>query len=177
MRVRRPEPGPGYRGEVVNSKLYFPCHPRPTTPIPKNVVARQHEITADFQRPVAAHVADVAAGTALGRVSLPDDVGPVVAFRYSDAARWANARRPEASGGYALWPAGRANQAKTPSRCAAGRRFWLHSGKMLAGGSAQAIGVDLLAQHGQQAAVALPGLLSAFQLLLAGVYQVGEVLD
>ena len=48
---------------------------------------------------------------------------------------------------------------------------------MLAGGSAQAIGVDLLAQHGQQAAVALPGLLSAFQLLQAGVYQVGEILD
>ena len=90
-------------------KLYFPCHPMPTTPIPKKVVARQHEITADFQRPVAAHVADVAAGTALGRVSLPGDVGPVVAFRCSDAARWANARRSEASGGYALWPAGRAN--------------------------------------------------------------------
>ena len=62
----------------------------PTTPIPKKVVARQHEITADFQRPMAADVADVAdvaAGTALGRVSLPDDVGPVVAFRCSDAAR------------------------------------------------------------------------------------------
>ena len=112
MRVRRPEPGPGYRGEVVNSKLYFPCHPMPTTPIPKKVVARQHEITADFQRPMAA---DVAAGTALGRVSLPDDVGPVVAFRCSDAAHWANARRPEASGGYALWPAGPTKPKRLPA--------------------------------------------------------------
>ena len=106
MRVRRPEPGPGYRGEVVNSKIYSPCYSMPITSIPKKVVARQHEIVADSQRPAAG---DVAAGPALGRVSLPDEVGPVVAFRCSDAARWANVRRLEALGGYAPWPAGRAN--------------------------------------------------------------------
>ncbi|TGE27981.1 SDR family NAD(P)-dependent oxidoreductase [Hymenobacter metallicola] len=40
--------------------------------------------------------------TALGRIGEPDDVGGVVAFLCSDAARWVNAQRLEASGGYAL---------------------------------------------------------------------------
>jgi NAD(P)-dependent dehydrogenase (short-subunit alcohol dehydrogenase family) len=43
-----------------------------------------------------AHLASI---TALGRVGLPDDIGPVVAFLCSDAARWVNAQRIEASGG------------------------------------------------------------------------------
>jgi NAD(P)-dependent dehydrogenase (short-subunit alcohol dehydrogenase family) len=37
--------------------------------------------------------------TALGRVGLPDDIGPVVAFLCTDDARWVNAQRLEASGG------------------------------------------------------------------------------
>ncbi|NDC40927.1 MAG: SDR family oxidoreductase [Chitinophagia bacterium] len=37
--------------------------------------------------------------TALGRVGLPDDIGGVVAFLCSPAARWVNAQRIEASGG------------------------------------------------------------------------------
>jgi hypothetical protein len=41
---------------------------------------------------------------------------------------------------------------------------------------ALAVGIYLLAQHGQQAAVALLGLTLAFQLQQAGVNQVGEVL-
>jgi NAD(P)-dependent dehydrogenase (short-subunit alcohol dehydrogenase family) len=41
----------------------------------------------------------LAAQTALGRVGLPDDIGPVVAFLCSDNARWVNAQRLEASGG------------------------------------------------------------------------------
>ena len=106
MRVRRPEPGPGYRGEVVNSKLYFPSYFMPITLIPRKVVARQYEIVAIFQRPAAD---DVAAGPVLGRVSLPDEVGPAVVSRCSDVARRANARRREALGGYAPWPVGRAN--------------------------------------------------------------------
>ena len=36
----------------------------PTTPIPKKILARQHEITADFQRLVLEHVADIVAGLA-----------------------------------------------------------------------------------------------------------------
>ncbi|OON68525.1 SDR family NAD(P)-dependent oxidoreductase [Hymenobacter sp. CRA2] len=40
--------------------------------------------------------------TALGRIGEPDDVGGVVAFLCSDAARWVNAQRIEASGGYSL---------------------------------------------------------------------------
>ena len=93
MRVRRPEPGPGYRGEVVNSKLYFPSYSMPITLIPKKVVARQHEITADFQRPAAD---DVAAGPALGRVTLPDEVGPgwFPAAPMSPAGRTPGAVRP-----------------------------------------------------------------------------------
>ncbi|SCY67762.1 SDR family NAD(P)-dependent oxidoreductase [Flavobacterium caeni] len=41
----------------------------------------------------------VASQTALGRVGLPDDIGGVVAFLCSDAARWVNAQRIEVSGG------------------------------------------------------------------------------
>ena len=41
----------------------------------------------------------LAAQTALGRVGLPDDIGPVVAFLCTEAARWLNAQRLEASGG------------------------------------------------------------------------------
>jgi NAD(P)-dependent dehydrogenase (short-subunit alcohol dehydrogenase family) len=40
--------------------------------------------------------------TALGRIGEPDDIGSVVAFLCSDASRWVNAQRIEASGGYSL---------------------------------------------------------------------------
>ncbi len=43
-----------------------------TTPIPKKILARQHEITADFRRLVAAHVADVAAGRATEMFEIRD---------------------------------------------------------------------------------------------------------
>ncbi|MFC4212581.1 SDR family NAD(P)-dependent oxidoreductase [Pedobacter lithocola] len=41
----------------------------------------------------------IASQTALGRVGLPDDIGPVVAFLCTEEARWINAQRIEASGG------------------------------------------------------------------------------
>jgi NAD(P)-dependent dehydrogenase (short-subunit alcohol dehydrogenase family) len=41
----------------------------------------------------------IAQNTALGRMGEADDIGPVVAFLCSDAARWVNAQRLEASGG------------------------------------------------------------------------------
>jgi NAD(P)-dependent dehydrogenase (short-subunit alcohol dehydrogenase family) len=44
----------------------------------------------------------LAAQTALGRVGQPDDIGPVVGFLCSDAARWVTAQRLEASGGMFL---------------------------------------------------------------------------
>ncbi|MGI4872235.1 MAG: SDR family NAD(P)-dependent oxidoreductase [Janthinobacterium lividum] len=44
----------------------------------------------------------LASQTALGRVGQPDDIGPVVAFLCTDAARWVNAQRLEASGGVFL---------------------------------------------------------------------------
>lgn len=44
----------------------------------------------------------MASRTALGRIGEPEDIGGVVAFLCSDAARWTNAQRLEASGGYAL---------------------------------------------------------------------------
>ena len=36
----------------------------PSTPIPKKLLARQHEITADFRREVDQHIADIVAGRA-----------------------------------------------------------------------------------------------------------------
>ena len=41
----------------------------------------------------------VASLIALGRVGLPEDIGPVVAFLCSDEARWINGQRIEVSGG------------------------------------------------------------------------------
>lgn len=46
--------------------------------------------------------AQIAGFTALGRVGLPDDIGPVVAFLCTEDARWINAQRIEASGGQAI---------------------------------------------------------------------------
>lgn len=44
----------------------------------------------------------IAQQTALGRVGQPEDIGGIVAFLCSDAARWINAQRLEASGGQHL---------------------------------------------------------------------------
>jgi NAD(P)-dependent dehydrogenase (short-subunit alcohol dehydrogenase family) len=41
----------------------------------------------------------IAGQTALGRVGLPDDIGPAIAALLSDGNRWVNAQRIEASGG------------------------------------------------------------------------------
>lgn len=41
----------------------------------------------------------ISAQTALGRVGLPDDIGPVIAGLLSDGTGWINAQRIEASGG------------------------------------------------------------------------------
>ena len=46
--------------------------------------------------------AHIAARTALGRVGLPEDIGPAIAALLSDANRWINAQRIEASGGQML---------------------------------------------------------------------------
>jgi NAD(P)-dependent dehydrogenase (short-subunit alcohol dehydrogenase family) len=48
---------------------------------------------------INAHIASL---TALGRVGLPDDVGPVVAFLCTDEAGWIDAQRIEVSGGQAI---------------------------------------------------------------------------
>lgn len=44
----------------------------------------------------------VAAMTALGRVGVPDDIGPMIASILSDDNRWVNAQRIEASGGMSI---------------------------------------------------------------------------
>lgn len=44
----------------------------PTTPIPPKILARQHEITADYRRLVAAHVADVVGGRAPEMLEIRD---------------------------------------------------------------------------------------------------------
>lgn len=44
----------------------------------------------------------VSEGTALGRVGVPDDIGPMIASLLSEDDRWINAQRIEVSGGMAL---------------------------------------------------------------------------
>jgi NAD(P)-dependent dehydrogenase (short-subunit alcohol dehydrogenase family) len=44
----------------------------------------------------------VAAMTALGRVGVPDDIGPMIAALLSDDNRWVNGQRIEVSGGMSL---------------------------------------------------------------------------
>jgi NAD(P)-dependent dehydrogenase (short-subunit alcohol dehydrogenase family) len=44
----------------------------------------------------------IASQTALGRVGMPDDIGPVIASLLSEDNRWVNAQRIEASGGMFL---------------------------------------------------------------------------
>lgn len=48
---------------------------------------------------VNAHIAGI---TALGRVGLPDDIGPMIAALLDDANRWVTAQRIEVSGGQAI---------------------------------------------------------------------------
>ncbi|MDM5180883.1 SDR family oxidoreductase [Massilia sp. DJPM01] len=45
---------------------------------------------------------DVAGMTALGRVGLPDDIGPMIASLLSENNRWVNAQRIEVSGGQGI---------------------------------------------------------------------------
>jgi len=41
----------------------------------------------------------IASQTALGRVGVPDDIGPMIAALLSENNRWVNAQRIEVSGG------------------------------------------------------------------------------
>ena len=72
--------------------------------ITANVVA-PGAIETDFTRAALGHAEVkkmIESQTALGRVGQPDDIGGVVAFLCSDAARWVTAQRLEASGGMFL---------------------------------------------------------------------------
>jgi NAD(P)-dependent dehydrogenase (short-subunit alcohol dehydrogenase family) len=69
-----------------------------------NVVA-PGVIDTDFTREALSHPGAkdfMASNIALGRVGVPDDIGGVVAFLCSDAGRWVNGQRLEASGGMFL---------------------------------------------------------------------------
>jgi NAD(P)-dependent dehydrogenase (short-subunit alcohol dehydrogenase family) len=44
----------------------------------------------------------VASVTAMGRVGVPDDIGPVIALLLSDEYRWMTGQRIEVSGGQQL---------------------------------------------------------------------------
>ncbi|NCD70870.1 SDR family NAD(P)-dependent oxidoreductase [Mucilaginibacter agri] len=62
-------------------------------------------IETDFTAAAREHpglVEFLSSQTALGRIGQPDDIGGVVAFLCSDAARWITAQRIEASGGMFL---------------------------------------------------------------------------
>ena len=48
---------------------------------------------------VNAHLAGI---TALGRVGVADDIGPMIAALVGEANRWVNAQRIEVSGGQAI---------------------------------------------------------------------------
>lgn len=63
-------------------------------------------IATDFSRATYAARPElqgqIAAATALGRMGEAEDIGPVIAFLCSEAARWVNGQRLEASGGLML---------------------------------------------------------------------------
>jgi NAD(P)-dependent dehydrogenase (short-subunit alcohol dehydrogenase family) len=87
--------------EVFTKYLAKELGPRGIT---ANLVA-PGPIETDFTRAAFGHggVKDFLAGqTALGRVGVTDDIGGVVAFLCSEAGRWVNAQRLEASGGIFL---------------------------------------------------------------------------
>ena len=46
--------------------------------------------------------AHIASTTALGRVGVPDDIGPMIASLLGDDNRWVNAQRIEVSGGQSI---------------------------------------------------------------------------
>lgn len=73
--------------------------------ITANVIA-PGAVETDFTAPAFTHHPEIktyiASQTALGRVGQPEDIGGIVAFLCSPAARWINAQRIEASGGMML---------------------------------------------------------------------------
>jgi NAD(P)-dependent dehydrogenase (short-subunit alcohol dehydrogenase family) len=72
--------------------------------ISANVVA-PGAIETDFTKAALEHPGVkemITSQTALGRVGVPDDIGGVVAFLCSEAGRWVNGQRLEASGGIFL---------------------------------------------------------------------------
>jgi NAD(P)-dependent dehydrogenase (short-subunit alcohol dehydrogenase family) len=85
--------------EVLTKYLAKELGPRRIT---ANVVA-PGAIATDFSGGVLRDNPEVnkqvAAATALGRVGLPEDIGPMIASLLSDENRWVNAQRIEASGG------------------------------------------------------------------------------
>lgn len=87
--------------EVLTRYLARELGPRRIT---VNVVA-PGVIETDFTQQYLAQEGareQVAANIALGRVGVPDDIGGVVAFLCSEAGRWVNGQRIEASGGMNL---------------------------------------------------------------------------
>jgi NAD(P)-dependent dehydrogenase (short-subunit alcohol dehydrogenase family) len=72
----------------------------------KSSESRQRSIATDFSGGIVRDnpavnklVADM---TALGRVGVPDDIGPVIASLLSDDNHWVTGQRIEASGGMVL---------------------------------------------------------------------------
>jgi len=88
--------------EVLTRYLAKELGPRK---ISVNVVA-PGAIETDFGGGAVRDNADLNAGiasqTALGRVGVPDDIGPLIASLTTEATRWVNAQRIEASGGMFL---------------------------------------------------------------------------
>jgi len=87
--------------EVLTRYLAKELRPRRIT---VNVVA-PGVIETDFTRSALEHPGAkefLTAQTALGRVGIPDDIGGVVNFLCSEAGRWVNGQRIEASGGMFL---------------------------------------------------------------------------
>jgi NAD(P)-dependent dehydrogenase (short-subunit alcohol dehydrogenase family) len=88
--------------EVLTRYLAKELGPRGIT---VNVVA-PGAIETDFSGGMVRDNPDVnkriAAMTALGRVGVPDDIGPMIAALLSDENRWINGQRIEVSGGMAL---------------------------------------------------------------------------
>ena len=94
--------GLAFRGYRPVAEIQFDGFVYPAFDQIVSQLARMHARTRGAVRDNRALNQAIASQTALGRVGLPDDIGPVVATLLGEGTGWINGQRVEASGGMFL---------------------------------------------------------------------------